>query len=200
MTYGPAKHRRRSIRLREYDYAQAGAYFVTICTQHRECLFGEVVDGQARLSMPGEVVAAEWLRSARIRGEIELDAFVVMPNHVHGIVVIRDVGAHGRAPLPSPPHRPPRSLGSFVAGFKSAATKRINAIRGTPGLPGWQRNYYEHVIRDEDDLDRVRRYIAENPLRWDEDPENQAVARPVGDHGVQGDHRGSPLRRNGGRL
>jgi REP element-mobilizing transposase RayT len=194
MTYDPAKHHRRSIRLPAYDYAQAGAYFVTLVAHARECLFGQVVGGQTRLSMPGEVVAAQWLRSARIRGEIELDAFVVMPNHVHGIVVIRDVGAHSRAPLPSPPHRPPRSLGSFVAGFKSAATKRINAIRSTLGLPVWQRNYYEHVIRDEDDLDRVRRYIAENALRWEEDPENPAAARPVGDH------RGPPLRPNGGRL
>ena len=185
MTYGPAKHHRRSIRLREYDYAQAGAYFVTLVAHARECLFGRVVEGQTHLSMPGEVVAAEWLRSARIRGEIELDAFVVMPNHVHGIVVIRDVGAHGRAPLPTALRRSPRSLGSFIAGFKSAATKRINAIRGTPGVPVWQRNYYEHVIRDDDDLGRVRRYIAENPLRWDEDPENPNAA---------GAHGRAPLR------
>jgi len=185
MRYDAEKHHRRSIRLRGYDYAQAGAYFVTICTQNRECLFGEIVDGQVALNVPGEVVAEEWLRSARIRGEIELDAFVVMPNHLHGIVVIRDVGAHGRAPLPSPPHRPPRSLGSFVAGFKSVSTKRINAIRGTPGVPVWQRNYREHVIRDDHDLGRVRRYIAENPLRWDEDPENPNAA---------GAHGRAPLR------
>ena len=195
MTYDPATHNRRSIRLREYDYAQAGAYFVTICTQHRECLFGEIVDGRARLNAPGEVVAAEWSRSARIRREIELDSFVVMPNHVHGIVVIRDVGAHGRAPLlPSPPYRPPRSLGSFVAGFKSAATKRINAIRGTPGLPVWQRNYYEHVIRNEDDLDRVRRYIAENPLRWEEDPENPLSVSAPRPRRAVGAVREPPLR------
>ena len=198
MRYDPTKHHRRSIRLREYDYGQAGAYFVTVCTQDRECLFGEVVDGGMVLNAPGKVVAAVWLRSAVIRGEIELDVFVVMPNHLHGIVVIRDVGAHGRAPVPTALRRSPRSLGSFIAGFKSAATKRINEIRGTSGTPVWQRNYYEHVIRDEDDLARVRRYIAENPLRWSEDPENPLEARPVGGDGRLGDHRGSPLRPDGG--
>jgi REP element-mobilizing transposase RayT len=118
----------------------------------------------------------------------------VMPNHVHGIVVIRDVGAHGRAPLPSPPHRLPCSLGSFVAGFKSAATKRINAIRRTPGLPVWQRNYYEHVIRDEDDLDRVRRYIAENPLRWEEDQKNPLSVSAPRPRRAVGAVREPPLR------
>ena len=196
MRYDPTKHHRRSIRLSGYDYAKEGAYFVTIVTHQHECLFGGIADGEMRVDGYGEVVRDEWLRSVQIRREIELDAFVVMPNHVQGIVVIRDVGAHGRAPLPSPPHRPPRSLASFVAGFKSVSTKRINAIRGTPGVPVWQRNYYEHVIRDDDDLGRVRRYIAENPLRWDEDPENPAV----GDHGRQGEHGGSPLRSDGGRL
>jgi len=198
MRYDPTKHHRRSIRLPGYDYGQATAYFVTICTQNRECVFGEVINGQVVLSEAGELAREEWLRSADIRSEIELDAFVVMPNHLHGIVVTRDVGAHGRAPLPLAPHRPPRSLGSFVAGFKSAVTKRINEIRDAPGVPVWQRNYYEHVIRDEDDLDRVRRYIAENPLRWEEDPENPSEARPVGGDGRLGDHGGSPLRPDGG--
>lgn len=92
-----------------------------------------------------------------------------MPNHLHGIVVInqfeatvRSVGAHGRAPL----HRSPRSLGSFIAGFKSAVTKRVNEIRQTPGMPVWQRNYYEHVVRDDTDLRRIREYIVTNVMRW----------------------------------
>ena len=165
-----------------YDYAEEGAYFVTVVTHQRECLFGGIADGEMRVDGYGEVVRDEWLRSVQIRREIELDAFVVMPNHLHGIVVIRDVGAHGRAPLPLAPHRSPRSLGSFVAGFKSAVTKRINTMRRTPGLPVWQRNYWERVIRDERELDRVRQYIAENPLRWDEDPENPAMAQAAGDH------------------
>ena len=184
MTYDPTKHHRRSIRLPAYDYAQAGAYFVTMVTRQRQCLFGEIVGGQMWLAAYGQVVSEQWLRSALVRGEIDLHAFIVMPNHIHGIVIIRPppmgVGAHGRAPLPSsPPYRPPRSLGSLVAGFKSAATKRINEIRGTLGLPVWQRNYYERVIRNDEELNRIRQYIADNPAHWEEDRENPNNVGPV---------------------
>jgi len=183
MNHDPTRHHRRSIRLPAYDYAQAGAYFVTMVTHQRQCLFGEIVGGQMRLAAYGQVVSEQWLRSALVRGEIELDAFIVMPNHIHGIVIIcaqpMGVGAHGRAPqhgrapLPSSsPYRPPRSLGSLVAGFKSAATKRINQIRGTLGVPVWQRNYYERVIRNDEELSRIRQYIADNPAHWEEDREN----------------------------
>jgi len=196
MSYDPARHHRRSIRLPAYDYTQPGAYFVTVVTYQRECLVDEIADGQVRLTRYGEIVHSEWLRSAQVRPEIGLDEFVVMPNHIHGIVIIRGavlVGAHGRAPLH--PYRSPRSLGSFVAGFKSAATKRINALRRMPGVPVWQRNYYERVVRNEEELNRIRQYILENPLRWAEDPENPNVgaashARPRS----LGDHRESPLR------
>jgi REP element-mobilizing transposase RayT len=173
MTYDPTRHRRRSIRLPAYDYAQPGAYFLTVVTHQRQCLFGEIVDGRVLLGGHGEAVEQEWLRSTQIRREIQLDPFVVMPNHIHGIVIIGepiDVGAHGRAPL----HRAPQSLGSFVAGFKSAVIKRINELRGTPGATVWQRNYYERIIRDEEELNRVRQYIADNPARWQQDPENPA--------------------------
>ena len=172
-------HRRLSLRLKGYDYARPGAYFVTICTHDRVCLFGEVVEGEVVPDIFGSIVQEEWFRSADIRQEIELrpDEFVVMPNHLHGIVWIihagvsmTPVGAHGRAPL----RRAPRSLGAFVAGFKSAATRRINARRGTPGTVVWQRNYYEHIIRDEQALGRIRAYIANNPLQWDLDRENPA--------------------------
>jgi putative transposase len=178
MTYDPAKHHRRSIRLRGYDYRQAGAYFVTMVTHQRQCLFGEIVDGQMWPSRLGKIVREEWSLSTQIRHEIELDAFVLMPNHVHGIVIIRDqpaavVGAHGRAPLQ---HRPPRSLGSLVAGFKSIVTRRINGIRRTPGAPVWQRNYHEHVVRSEEELNRIQQYVIDNPLHWEEDPENPANA------------------------
>lgn len=172
-----ARLQRRSIRLREFDYGQAGAYFVTLCVRDRRCLFGSVKDGEISLSDDGRIVLEEWNRTAEIRSEVRLDETVVMPNHLHGIVVIDGpaasnglppVGAHGRAPL----RRAPRSLGSFVAGFKAAVTRRINERRGTPGVPVWQRNYFEHVIRNEVSLGRIRQYIAENPIRWDEDPEN----------------------------
>jgi Transposase and inactivated derivatives len=175
MKYDPEKHHRHSIRLKEYDYTQVGAYFVTICTWGRECLFGEIVDGEMRLNECGHIVTNEWARSCEIRQEIELDEWIIMPNHVHGIVIITNVGAHGRAPLQHDNtvlHRKPRSLSSFIAGFKSSATKRINETRGLPGVPVWQRNYYEHVIRNEESLNEIRQYIAENPMRWAEDEEN----------------------------
>jgi putative transposase len=200
--YDPSKHRRRSIRLKGYDYTQPGAYFVTLVTRERACLFGHVVDCEVRLSQFGHVVRDEWLATPDIREEITLDEFVIMPNHLHGIVhidaaAVEDaVGPHGGAALPnrnlqttpdpdlSDPlgndgpalRRPPRSLGSLIAGFKSAATKRINILRNTPGVPVWQANYYEHIIRNERSLNAIREYIMANPARWDHDPEYQ---RPV---------------------
>jgi len=192
MRYDPEWHHRRSIRLQGYDYRQAGGYFITLVTQDRACLFGEVVDGEVRMNEYGQIAWEEWFRSAEIRREIRLypDEFVVMPNHIHGVIWIVEtcggatgaspqphaptiVRAHRRAPLHRAPlQRPPRSLSSFVAGFKSAVTKRINEHRGTPGAPVWQRNYYEHIIRNEDDLEAIRHYILTNPSRWHEDREN----------------------------
>ena len=187
MRYDPAKHHRRSIRLRGYDYAQSGAYFVTIVTYQRECAFGRIMAGQMRVNEIGAVVREEWLRSAEIRGEIALGEYVIMPNHVHGIVIIRDVGAHGHAPLPvRTRQRPARSLGSFVAGYKAAATRRINAIRGTPGHRVWQRNYYERVIRGDAELNRIRQYIIDNPIHWEQDPENPDRAGAVGEPPLYG--------------
>ncbi len=182
--YDPQRHHRRPIRLKGYEYTQPGAYFITICAHERAHLFGRVVDGKMVLNEFGEIVREEWFRSADIRAEIELhpDEFVVMPNHIHGIVWIVDnavatgpnVGAHGRAPL----HRPPQSLPSLIAGFKSAVTARINQMRGTPGAPVWQRNYYEHIIRTERALNAIRQYICDNPLRWHLDSYNPDAAGP----------------------
>ena len=163
-------HHRRSIRLKDYDYTQAGAYFVTLVTYARECMFGEIgADGVLMLNPLGEIAREEWGKSTGIRREIALDEFIIMPNHVHGIVLMLGhdtVGAHGRAPLPNPFHRPPKSLGAFVAGFKSATTKRLNQTRATPGAPVWQRNYYDHIVRDEGDLARLRTYIQDNSAQW----------------------------------
>jgi REP element-mobilizing transposase RayT len=158
-------HHRHSIRLKGYDYAQAGAYFVTLVTWQRECLFGEVTAGEMRLNEGGEIVREEWEKSAEIRREVELGAFVVMPNHFHAIVILRNdhaaaipVGATGRSPLrPNGPK--PKSLGALLAGFKSAVTKRINESRNTPGSPIWQRNYYEHIIRNEREMTNIWKYI-----------------------------------------
>ena len=128
------------------------------------------------LNGTGEIVDKEWIRSAEIRREIELDVFVVMPNHFHGIVFLRGDGDSRRGDRPVAPttkHGPqPKSIGALIAGFKSTVTKRINESRQTPGMMVWQRNYYEHILRDDDDLNRIREYIINNPARWAEDEDN----------------------------
>ena len=175
MPYNPEKHHRRSIRLRNYDYSQTGAYFITLCTQNRECLFGEIIVGangvrpKMILNEYGMIARDEWIKSAAIRFEIELDEFVVMPNHFHGIVVIHGRGDRPVAPTEYRPGPQPKSIGALVAGFKSAVTKRINQIRKTPGIPVWQRNFYDHIIRVENELNRIREYIRYNPMQWEED-------------------------------
>ncbi len=180
MKYDPTKHHRRSIRLKGYDYSLAAAYFITICAYERECLFGEITDGVMQLNEIGQIVADEWERSPEIRPEIELDNWIIMPNHIHGIFVICEsandvavgandvaVGANGRSPLPI--RMKPRSLSSFVSGFKSATTRRINLTRNAPGTSVWQRNYYDHIIRNESSLQNIRQYICNNPLSWEVD-------------------------------
>jgi REP element-mobilizing transposase RayT len=243
------QHHRRSIRLKDYDYAQPGAYFVTVCTQERACLFGHVVNGEMRLNDAGQMVREEWFSSATIRPYVRFNEneLVVMPNHMHaiiwivsptvgatggspessrtllptgespvsscvslpnGVVRISDddaVNANGRGVWPydtqdipgvgatggspetsctsspdggsptSSPNGPKHgSIGAIMAGFKSVTAKRINQMRGTPGTKVWQRNYHEHVIRDEASLDAIRQYIMGNPARWAEDPEDPA--------------------------
>ena len=173
MAYEATNHQRRSIRLQGYDYTQAGAYFVTLCAHNRERLFGEIVDGTVRLNNLGEIVAEQWLQTGVLRQEITLDTWVVMPNHFHGIVMIVDADLRGgrgtarRAPTVERFGQPvPGSLSTIVRSFKSAATKRINQARSTPGAPVWQRNYWEHVVRNETDLHELRQYICSNPLSW----------------------------------
>ncbi len=174
---------RRSVRLKGFDYSQIGAYFVTVCAHDRECLFGDIEDGHMRLNECGKIVESEWLRSEELRLEIECGEFVVMPNHFHGIVKI--VGAYGNTPLNgntpvsrdmpqraychTPLRSPSRNLGAMVRGFKSAVGKRMNEIGNTPGAAVWQRNYFEHVIRDDDDYNRIAEYVENNPQRWMED-------------------------------
>ncbi len=186
---------RRSIRLKGYDYNQAGAYFVTIVTQDRAHLFGEVVGGDIRLNAYGQIVRRCWQEIPMHFPNASVDDFIVMPNHVHGIIVIMEndiiVGATHASPQPSPqpgpqtsahpprPHGPQRrSVASIVGSFKSAASRRINDLRGTPGQSVWQRNYYEHIIRDDESLNRIRQYILDNPARWALDQENPAAAQP----------------------
>ena len=181
MPYHPDQHHRRSIRLKGYDYSSTGAYFITLCTFQRQCLFGQIIDGVMQLNDLGTIVAEEWRQSSTIRQEVDFDQWVIMPNHLHGIVLINAtdpvganrVGAHRRAPLQmGVAHRKPRSLSSFVAGFKSATTKRLNTLRNTAGTPVWQRNYYEHIIRNEASLHQIRQYIQSNPATWQDDQLN----------------------------
>jgi putative transposase len=180
MDHDGMMHNRRSIRLKGYDYSKSGAYFVTLCTRNRACLFGDIVEGEMRLNQFGRVVADEWGSSSVIRQAIASDLFVVMPNHVHGILVADTipVGAIRESPLHEPPERMTMqqrrnmALSKWIGRFKMISAKRINQLRGTPGVPVWQRNYYEHIVRDEDDMGRIREYIAHNPARWAHDTEH----------------------------
>lgn len=171
--YDPQKHHRRSVRLKDYDYSQAGAYFITVCAHQREWLFGEIVGGEMRLNACGEIVHDEWAKTSTLRPNVELGEFVVMPNHFHAIVVITCRGVLRRGVLQYAPtdklQSPSQTIGAIVRGFKSAAAKRINEHRATPGVPVWQRNYWEHIIRNEESANRIADYIVNNPAQWQTD-------------------------------
>ena len=167
---------RKSVRLSGHDYASPGAYFVTVCTHGRACLFGEVHDGHVHLSLPGDIVRATWHDLPRHLPDVEVDALVVIPNHVHGILALHGRGTACRAPSEAFGRPVPGSIPTIVRSFKSSATREVNRLRGTPGAAVWQRGYFEHIIRTTDDLDRLRRYVESNPLRWTLDRENPANA------------------------
>jgi REP element-mobilizing transposase RayT len=231
--YNPVIHHRRSIRLQGYDYSRPGAYFVTICLQEKDShLLGEVVTGKVQGSRYGEIVLKCWNRLPRHYPNVILDEFVVMPNHVHGIILIgagaKIVGAglqnrifkdvkpartghdiddmhdfhhihdmnevHGENIMVAgndgcagaglqnsivKDEKPARtmddrcivaySLSEIIRGFKTFSARRINEFRGISGVPVWQRNYWKHIVRDEGELQRIREYINNNPLRWEKD-------------------------------
>ena len=192
MPYDPQKHHRRSIRLKGYDYRQAGAYFITLCIRERECILGEVINGRVYLSQLGQIVQKEWYRTAAVRRNVELDVFVIMPNHIHGIIIITDNSRATRQNLsispddcekrvaptreimekPRPKGAASGSLGAIVGQLKSMSAKRINRVRQTPGVPVWQRDFYDHIIYRSESLQAIRQYILDNPLRWTDDSEN----------------------------
>jgi len=161
---------RRSIRIQGYDYSEGGPYFVTVCTQNRKHLFGKIVGDQIQMNEAGCLVKEFW-HELPSRFPVELDAFVVMPNHLHGIITL--VGAQFIAPEINPEpgaiNRAP-TLGQVMRAYKAVAARKIH-LAGLTGF-AWQRNYYEHIIRDEKSLDRIREYIHYNPLRWALDREN----------------------------
>jgi putative transposase len=199
MAFDFDRRSRRSIRLKDFDYSSLGKYYITICTLNRECLLGDIHDGKMIMSASGDIVRREWLLTQVVRTEIELDAFVIMPNHLHGIISIcscrgdpqhkssTDLGGLDLS-LPVGADRPnknieqiqasqrgaptlkPRTIGSIVGQFKSNSTK---GIRGS-ACAGfyWQRNYYEHIIRNESEFRQIRKYILENPANWNVDQDN----------------------------
>jgi putative transposase len=214
MAFKSDHHQRRSIRLQNYDYTATGAYFITICVHNRECLFGDVACGEMLLNPIGQLVAQEWCNTATRRAGMQLDAWVVMPNHFHGILIIEHDGAvdngrtgmarHAptmdraptnniarkmdRAPINDIArtgmacHAPTRdapirefgkpvagSLSAIIGAFKSASTRLVNRHRQAAGTPLWQRNYWERVIRNDEELQEIRRYIHGNPTNWQND-------------------------------
>lgn len=199
-----AVHNRRRIRLKGYDYSQAGLYFVTICTQNRECIFGEIKNDVMILNNFGEIIHDEWIKTENIRNDININQFIIMPNHIHAIIEItrrgvlntphvlhtpdglntsdkshdRKKGIHGdtkRAYGNTPLRSPSQTVGAIVRGVKSAGTKQINELRQTPDVKLWQRNHYDHIIRNEKSYLEISEYIANNPLKWNEDKFNNEI-------------------------
>lgn len=160
----PVKNR-RSIRLPEFDYSQEGMYYITICTADRFPLLGQLIGDRVELSAMGEIVRNEWRRTAHVRPNVSLHELVIMPDHLHAILTIIDRRGVLHTPVPQRLTSPSQTLGAIVKGFKGASTKRINEHRGTSDARVWQRNFYEHIIRDERDLLEIRDYIRTNPLR-----------------------------------
>jgi putative transposase len=177
MFYDPDKHHRRSIRLKGYDYSGPGAYYITLCTQERQCLFGEILKGKMRLNEMGHSVAYTW-NDLPNHYPVTLDACVVMPNHLHGILVLgTDVGAELKsAPTEQQATRP--GLGEMIRALKTFSTRRINELQRRPGIQIWQRGYYERIIRNDLEMNRIRRYIQENPAQWERDAGNPKQERP----------------------
>ena len=189
------KHNRKSIRLPDYDYSQPGAYFVTICVQGHKCVLGEIVENEMQPNQFGEITAAGWKWLEEKFPSVQIDVLCVMPNHVHAIISIVELennipknasrrgglqseinheahdqrrGVLQNAPTESNIQKR-KPLGRLVGAYKTHTTVQINKLRATPGEKFWQRNYYEHIIRDEKDYETIYEYIRANPLRWEED-------------------------------
>jgi len=212
MTFNLTKHHRHSIRLHGYDYSQSGAYFITLCVQGRECLFGEIVNGEMRLNDAGEFAKRCWIGISEHFPHVKLDEFVIMPNHVHGILIIHNfpavgidvAGATDPVALAHAPHCPNRatgsvapirdgdknklrkrpngpsigSLGAIIGQYKSVISKRINAMHQTPGKIRWQRDFYDRIGRNDNELFCIRQYISNNPMQWEKDTENPISKLP----------------------
>lgn len=160
-------YHRKSLRLQGYDYTQSGAYFVTICAHHRLHLFGEIQNGEMLLSSMGNIVYEQWCQTGILRDYVELDMFVIMPNHVHGIIMILNTEMESDNLADREFSRPiAKSLSTIIGAFKASVTRHVNRLPNTPDHPIWQRNFHDHIIRNSDDLDRLREYVLYNPARW----------------------------------
>ena len=160
MSYDNREYHRHSIRLDDYDYSKPGSYFVTVCVHERKETFGKIFDGEMHLNENGIATNAVWTTLPNWFSYIELDEFVIMPNHMHGIINIMDAPFHLK--------KPNSPLGQIVRAYKAATTRHIR-VSGTPEFQ-WQRNYYDHISRlHENELARIRNYIINNPARWSED-------------------------------
>ena len=177
-------HNRKSIRLPGFDYSQPGYYFVTVCIHDRtQRLFGDVVNAEMIENEYGGIVRNELMLTEQMRPNIKIDTCVIMPNHIHVIFGV-GVGAYCNTPQHTPQHTPKHTskhvqstrkttfaspsgtIGAIVRGIKSTSTKQINLLRNSPGIPVWQRNYYERIVRDEKALFAIRNYIRKNPVNW----------------------------------
>ncbi len=193
---------RRSLRHAHFDYSHSGPYFITIVTQHRLALLGRIVDAELQLSAAGEMINRHWLALPKRFPGVALDEFVVMPNHVHAVLSITDESDPVGAPLVGarPLSHRDRTTSKITLGTVVGAFKLLTTVAYTKGVRGshwkpfdnrlWQRNYYEHVVRDEQSLDLIRSYIQANPSMWETDPENART----GDGLKHGRPQGSPLR------
>ncbi len=190
---------RRSIRLKGYDYTKNGAYFVTICTHNRECILWDVGARhtapqsltEISLSNIGRIAYNCWMEMPDHFPDVIIDSFVAMPNHIHGIIIIDNDeiilrrGTACRAPteknvITEKFGKPVTgSIPTIIRSYKSAVTKQTNELRKIKTKPVWQRNYYERIIRDEIELNNIRKYICSNPANWDEDENNPDVFRKM---------------------
>ena len=191
MRYNPNIHHRKSIRLKGYDYSQCGAYFITICTQNRENYLGRILNGQIELNDIGQIVEQCWLETQKRFENIFIDQFIIMPNHFHGIVIIKNNPInHRRGLINQTPttHQTPTTqqipttekwilqknpklvLGKIIRSYKASASRLIH-LNGFHHFR-WQQNYYEHIIRNKYELNRIREYIINNPIQWELDRNN----------------------------
>jgi len=186
---------RKQLRLRGYDYAFPGVYFVTICSAGKRPVFGSIRGESIVLSRAGEIVRCEWIALVERFARLVLDEFVIMPNHLHDVLAfVGQVGGASRgttggaSPSPTTTNTttkpggasldpkggasPSPTLFDVIGAFKSISTIKVNKLLGRRGVPLWQRSYYEHIVRTGEDLRKIQRYISENPLMWSLDPEN----------------------------